>query len=130
MLKNNLTFTSLHSFFPNISSFFLTRVIKFLLMFEEYKMLYNWSIITKWCLNRTKWHHLKILHQEDSLEKEMATHSNTLVWKISWMEEPGSLQSMGSQRIGYNWANSLTSLKTQVESLLLIKPESYLDDFF
>ena len=37
------------------------------------------------------------LGQEDSLEKEMATHSSTLVWKIPWMEEPGRLQSMESQ---------------------------------
>ena len=40
------------------------------------------------------------LGQEDSLEKEMATHSSTLAWKIPWMEEPGRLQSMGSQRVG------------------------------
>ena len=38
------------------------------------------------------------LGQEDPLEKEMATHSSTLAWKIPWMEEPGRLQSMGSQR--------------------------------
>ena len=44
---------------------------------------------------------------EDTLEKEMATHSSTLVWKIPWMEEPGGLQSMGSQRVGHNWATSL-----------------------
>ena len=37
------------------------------------------------------------LSQEDPLEKEMATHSGTLAWKILWMEEPGRLQSMGSQ---------------------------------
>ena len=37
------------------------------------------------------------LGQEDPLEKEMATHSSTLAWKIPWMEEPGRLQSMGSQ---------------------------------
>ena len=36
---------------------------------------------------------------EDPLEKEMATHSSILAWKISWMEEPGGLQSMGSQRV-------------------------------
>ena len=36
---------------------------------------------------------------EDPLEEDMATHSSTLVWKIPWMEESGSLQSMGSQRI-------------------------------
>ena len=38
----------------------------------------------------------------------MATHSSTLAWKIPWMEEPGRLQSMGSQRVGHNWATSLT----------------------
>ena len=37
---------------------------------------------------------------EDPLEKEMATHSSTLAWKIPWTEEPGRLQSMGSQRVG------------------------------
>ena len=42
------------------------------------------------------------LGQEDSLEKEMVTHSSTLAWKIPWMEEPGRLQSMGSQRTGHN----------------------------
>jgi len=39
---------------------------------------------------------------EDPLEKEMATHSSILVWKIPWMEEPGRLQSMGSQRVGHD----------------------------
>ena len=39
------------------------------------------------------------LGQEDPLEKEMATHSSTLAWKIPWMEEPGRLQSMESQRV-------------------------------
>ena len=37
---------------------------------------------------------------EDPLEKEMATHSSTLAWKIPWMEEHGRIQSMGSQRVG------------------------------
>ena len=37
---------------------------------------------------------------EDPLEKEMAAHSRTIAWKISWMAEPGRLQSMGSQRVG------------------------------
>ena len=36
------------------------------------------------------------------LEKEMATHSSILAWKISWTEEPGRLQSMGSQRVGHD----------------------------
>ena len=42
------------------------------------------------------------LGQEDSLEKEMATHSSILAWKIPWMEEPGKLQSMGLQRVKHN----------------------------
>ena len=40
--------------------------------------------------------------QEDPLEKEMATYSSILAWEISWREEPGGLQSMGSQRAGHN----------------------------
>ena len=47
------------------------------------------------------------LGQEDPLEKEMATHSSTLAWKIPWTEKPGRLQSMGSQRVGHNWITSL-----------------------
>ena len=39
---------------------------------------------------------------KDFLEKEMATHSSTLAWKISWMEEPDRLQSMGSLRVGHD----------------------------
>ena len=39
----------------------------------------------------------------------MATHSSTLAWKIPWTEEPGRLQSMGSQRVGHDWATSLLS---------------------
>ena len=39
---------------------------------------------------------------EDPLEKEMATHSNILAWKIPWTEEPSRLQSMGSQRVGHD----------------------------
>ena len=39
---------------------------------------------------------------EDSLEKEMATHSSILAWKILWTEETGGLQSMGLQRIGHD----------------------------
>ena len=42
---------------------------------------------------------IQSLGQEDPLEKEMATHSGTLAWKIPWMEKPGRLQSMGSQRV-------------------------------
>ena len=45
---------------------------------------------------------VRSLVQEDSLEKRMATHSSTLVWKTPWTKEPGWLQSMGSQRVGHH----------------------------
>ena len=50
---------------------------------------------------------VRSLGWEDPLEKEMATYSSTLAWKIPWMEEHGRLQSMGSQRVGHDWATSL-----------------------
>ena len=46
---------------------------------------------------------IRSLHQEDPLEKEMATYSSILAWEIAWTEEPGGLQSMGSQRVGHDW---------------------------
>ena len=51
------------------------------------------------------------LGQEDPLEKEMATHSSTLSWKIPWMEEPGRLQSMGSQRVSLVLVNQIKMKK-------------------
>jgi len=45
---------------------------------------------------------VRFLGLEDLLEKEMAPHSSTLAWKISWMEEPGRLQSMVLQRVGHD----------------------------
>ena len=45
---------------------------------------------------------VRSLGQEDPLEKEMATHSSILAWRIPWTEDPGRLQSMGSQRVGHD----------------------------
>ena len=53
------------------------------------------------------------LGQNDPLEEEMATHSSILAWKISWTGEPGSLQSMGSQRFRHVLAT------TQMDSLFM-----------
>ena len=44
---------------------------------------------------------VRSLGREDTLEKEMATHSSILAWKILWMEEPGGLQSTGLRRVGH-----------------------------
>ena len=59
------------------------------------------------------------LDREDLLEKEMATHSSTLAWKIPWTKEPGGLQSMGSQRVRHDWATSFHFIHVK------IKPEVY-----
>ena len=47
------------------------------------------------------------LGQEDPLEKGMAIHSSILAWRIPWAEEPGGPQSMGSQRVGHDWATNI-----------------------
>ena len=50
---------------------------------------------------------------EDCLEKGMAIHSSILAWTIPWTEEPGGLQSMGSQRVRYDWATNMTVFTTE-----------------
>ena len=57
---------------------------------------------------------VRFLGREDTLEKEMATHSSTFAWKIPWTEEPGMLQSVGLQRVGHDWATSLSLKKLRV----------------
>ena len=61
---------------------------------------------------------VRSLGWEDPLEKEMATHSSALAWKIPWMEEPGRLQSMGPQRVGHDRATSLSLSRIQVDDNL------------
>ena len=64
---------------------------------------------------------LRYLGGEDPLEKEMATHSSILAWRIPWTEEPGGLQSMGSQRVGHNWATSLSLSHTSKVMLKILQ---------
>ena len=52
------------------------------------------------CLSTMRETWVRALGWEDPLEKEMATDSRTLAWKISWMEEPGRLQSIGLRKVG------------------------------
>ena len=67
------------------------------------------------------------LGQEDPLEKEIATHSSTLAWKIPCTEKPGRLQFMGSQRVGHDWVTSLTYEDTcSLEKKALINLDSLL----
>ena len=56
---------------------------------------------------------VRSLGEEDPLEKEMASQSSTLTWKIPWTKEPGRLQSMGSQRVRHDWVtNTITTKET------------------
>ena len=58
---------------------------------------------------------------EYQLEKEMATHSSIVAWKIPWTEEePGGLQSMGSQRVRHNWVHTHTHTHTHTISITLL----------
>ena len=58
--------------------------------------------------------------REDPLEKEMATHSSILAWRIPWTEEPDGLQSMGSQRVGHGWVTSLHFIVI-ITAIMIIK---------
>ena len=51
------------------------------------------------------------LGRADPLEKEVATHSSILAWRIPWRDEPGRLQSTGSQRVGHNWEDNTFTFK-------------------
>ena len=91
---------------PGFISFFFSLLIYFSLIMSYFNVFFSgWSkrhIVISWdpayvcvCLGLI-------------LEKEMATHSSILSWRIPWIEEPGGLQSMGSQTVGHNWATSLS----------------------
>ena len=54
------------------------------------------------------------------LEKEMATHSSILAWRIPWTEEPGGLQSMGSQRVRCNWATNMPPPHTYIRMCVCV----------
>ena len=60
------------------------------------------------------------LCREGPLEKKMATHSSTLAWKIPWTEEPGGLQSVGSQRVRQDWVTKQQQQQEQKTGILLL----------
>ena len=77
---------------------------------------------------------VQFLDREDPLEKKMATCSSILAWRIPWTEEPGGLQSMGSQTVGHNWVTNTIhthmlankTLKNKKNSEGIISPHSRL----
>ena len=66
----------------------------------------NWDF-KELAQQKSHYNFILVIYWKDT-EKAMAPHSSTLAWKIPWMEKPGRLQSMGSLRIRYNWATSLS----------------------
>ena len=89
MLKNVQTTIQLHSF----------HMLKTSLVAQTVKRLSTM---------RETW--VRALHWEDPLEKEMATLSSVLAWRIPWTEEPGGLQSTGLQRVRHDWVRMYTHL--------------------
>ena len=73
------------------------------------------------CLLTMRETRIQSLGWEDLLEKEMATHSSTLAWKIPWAEEAGRLQSMGSQRVRHHFTFTFFRFKRSPETHLLLK---------
>ena len=61
------------------------------------------------------------LGREDPQQKEMATRSSILAWKIPWTEKPGCLLSMGSRRVRHNWSNLAHTMKVKVKSLSCVR---------
>ena len=82
-----VVFVFVYLYFPNPSSLVAQRLKRLPAMRETWVQSLDW---------------------EDPLEKEMATHSSILAWIIPWTAEPGRLQSTGSQRVGHDWATSLS----------------------
>ena len=76
---------------------------------SSYLLFKNGDLVaqTVKCLSTMRETRVRSLGREDPLEKETAIHSSTTAWKIPWTEEPGRLQSMGSQRVGHDWETFL-----------------------
>ena len=67
-----------------------------------------WAAVPGVAKSRTQLNNFTFTFHFHALEKAMATHSGTLAWKIPWTEEPGRLHSMGSWKVGHDWATSLS----------------------
>ena len=100
-LKSVLQHHSLKASILCCSAFFMVQFSHVYMTTGKTIALTIRTFVAKWCLC------FLICYLGSSSEKAMAPHSSTLAWKIPWTEEPGRLQSMGSLRVGNNWATSL-----------------------
>ena len=118
----NLNFSFLEFYSKNSKGFWIETSSHFIhskLFIIRYT--FSWASLVPQRLKRlpSVWETgVRSLGWEDPLEKEMVTHSGILAWRIPWTEEPGRLQSTGSQRIGHDW---VTSLFTFILSLVLLQ---------
>ena len=85
-------------------------------------MVKNLPAVQETCIQSLGW--------EDPLEKRMATHSSIVAWIIPWTEEPGKLQSMGSQRIRHDWATNTFTLNIFVQLLFNQIKEIYKEEIY
>ena len=99
----------------------------------EYIPHVAWSPMAQWIKNLPAMPEIQemwvwSLGHEDPLEKEMATHSSVFAWEIPWTEEPGGLQSKGSQRVKHDWA-SMHATMTLNKDLknIYTRSHSYID---
>ena len=100
--------------FDLLKSFFINHFLSSTYNLLFFTKAYFYSLFKSFLAQRLK--HLPAMRetwvlslgQEDPLEKEMATYSSILAWRIPWREESGGLQSMGWQRVGHDWATSLS----------------------
>ena len=92
-----------------VSWFAVTPDVRFLVYISQVRYKIQTSPVAQMvkCLPAMWETWVRFLGREYSLEKEMAIHSSILAWKIPWTEEPGRLQSTGSQRVGHDWTTSL-----------------------
>ena len=113
LLLINKVLTTLIQPFGPIYGYYITTVTFFLKLFVgSQRLRHDWVTFTftfsfmgvKSESKVNLWYFTKA---GVKLEKAMAPHPSTLAWKIPWTEEPGRLQSMGSLRVGHNWATSL-----------------------
>ena len=75
--------------------------------FKRYSGIVGASQVAQWIKNPAAMQEMQVqfLVQEDPLEEGMAAHFSILAWRIQWTEEPGRLQSIGSQTVGYDWSD-------------------------
>ena len=100
----------LPSIFPSIRHQVYHELIRQILKLESGKIMKtdNWgtSLVAQSVKNLSAMQETQVwsLDGEDLLKKKMTTHSRILAWRIPWTEEPGRLQSMGSPKVGHDWA--------------------------